>query len=133
MKNITWIKLSLDVFDNRKTMYLLSLPQGEKYLLMWMYLLVCAGKANNEGKLTITDAVPITPESLSKTTPWPLKVIKTVLKELEILKMIEIDQGVIRIANWDKYQSAKKMQDIHEYKRLAKQRQRERYKTARRS
>ena len=133
MKNITWIKLSLDIFDNRKTMYLLSLPQGEKYLLMWMYLLVCAGKANNEGKLTITDTVPITPESLSKTTPWPLKFIKTVLKELEILKMIEVDQGVIRIANWEKYQSAKKMQDIREYNRLAKQRQRERHKSARRS
>jgi predicted phage replisome organizer len=124
MKRITWMKLSLDIFENQKIEYLGLLPNGDKYFKIWIQLMVIAGKSNNHGKLTIAQDLNYTPEILAQKLNHPIKVMNQALAEFTKLKMIEIDQGVIRLANWEKYQSSVKMEVIREYNREAKQKQR---------
>ena len=92
--------------------------------------MVIAGKSNNSGKLTIAEDVNYTPEFLAQTLNHPAKVMKQALTEFTRLKMIETDQGLIRLANWEKYQSSMKMEIIREYNRTAKQKQRAQEKQA---
>lgn len=54
MGDIRWIKLSTDMFDNRKIRYIRSLPEGDKMALIWIQLLVQAGKCNANGHIFLS-------------------------------------------------------------------------------
>ena len=59
----------------------------------------------------------------------PLNTIRLALRTFENFGMIQIvnEQGIF-ITNWEKYQNIAGMEQIKEYNRLAKRRQREREK-----
>lgn len=65
MSDLKWIKIRLDMFDNRKIKYLRSLPEGDKIVLIWIQLLVQAGKCNAGGHIFISENVPYTIDSLA--------------------------------------------------------------------
>ena len=44
MAEVKWIKLTTEMFDNRKIRNLRKLPEGNKIVLMWVMLLTMEGK-----------------------------------------------------------------------------------------
>ena len=37
MSELSWVKLSLDLFDNRKIKYIRKLPEGNNIMIIWIY------------------------------------------------------------------------------------------------
>ena len=49
MGDIKWIKLSVDLFHNRKIRQLECMTDGDTLVLLWIKLLVLAGRLNDGG------------------------------------------------------------------------------------
>ena len=128
MAQVKWIKLSTDIFDNRKIKMLESMPDGDALVVIWLKILILAGEVNDGGLIYFTRDIPYTPEILSTQFNRPISTIQLALRTFEQFGMIEIVNDLIMVSNWEKYQSVDKMQEIREYNRLAKQRSRERQK-----
>lgn len=128
MVEVKWVKLYLTMFDNKKIKYIRTLPDGNDIILIWIMLLLSAGKCNSNGYIFLTENIPYSPEMLADDFNMPLNTVKFALKILQDLHMINADDQGILISNWEEYQSADKLEQLKEYNRLAKQRQRERNK-----
>lgn len=128
MAEVKWIKLVTDLFDNRKIKQIEVLPDGDAIIVIWMKLLCLAGNINDRGYVYFTNEIPYTDQMLSTQFNRPLTTIQLALKTFEQFGMIEIIDDMLRISNWEKYQSVDKMAEIREYNRLAKQRSREKQK-----
>jgi len=125
MAEVKWIKLYVDMFNNRKIKFIRKLPDGNDILLCWVMMLSSAGKCNAGGYIFLTENIPYTPEMLSNEYEIPLSTIKLALETFRKLNMINIDQdNCISLSGWEEYQSTDKMAEIREYNRLAKQKQR---------
>ena len=114
MKKITWIKLHIDILHNPKIKILRKQKNGNAYALIWNQFLLIAGESNQDGLLLVSQNVPYTDKALAYRLDWSLNIMKKAIIEFEKYKMIEIFDGVICIANWEKYQSTKKMAKIRE-------------------
>lgn len=125
MAEVKWIKLVTDLFDNRKIKQIEVLPEGDAIIVIWMKLLCLAGNINDSGYVYFTNEIPYTDQMLSTQFNRPLTTIQLALKTFEQFGMIEIIDDMLRISNWEKYQSVDKMAEIREYNRLAKQKSRE--------
>ena len=58
MAQVGWIKLSTDIFSNRKIKILLKEREGDTYLRIWIQILTIAGECNRDGGLYISDKTP---------------------------------------------------------------------------
>ena len=65
MTDVHWIKLSTDLFENRKIKYLRRLPEGDSLALIWVMLLTLAGRCSADGTIFLAENVPYTPEILA--------------------------------------------------------------------
>ena len=129
--NVSWIKLKLDIFNDEKMKIIQAMPEGDTLLVIWLNLLVLAGKCNADGLLLVTDTLEYTPEMLSSVMGRDLKIVNMALSVFEKLGMIDYtDTGVICISNFSKHQNIEGLDKIKEQNRLRKQRQREREKKA---
>jgi len=128
MANVKWIKLNVDMFDDEKIKLIQAMPEGDALLLVWIKLILLAGKTNEGGYIYINDNMPYTEEMLSVIINKPLTVIRLALDTFTSLGMIESDEKGIYLVNFEKHQSLDKMQEIREYNRLAQQRHREKIK-----
>ena len=128
MNNVQWIKLSTDVFDNRKIKQIEAMPEGDAILVVWFKLLVLAGKTNDSGMIYFTEDISYTEEMLSTEFRKPLNIVRLALTTFEGFGMIEIIDDVLRLPGWDKYQSVDGLEKIREQNRERKRRQRERQK-----
>lgn len=54
MADVKWIKIAVDMFDNRKIKQIGSMPEGDSLLLMWVQLLCLAGNVNDGGFIYLT-------------------------------------------------------------------------------
>ena len=54
MSEIKWIKLSTDIFNNRKIRQIESLPDADTILVIWFKILALSGAINESGMLMIT-------------------------------------------------------------------------------
>ena len=114
MKKIIWIKVHLDLIQNKKMRYLKNLPQGSAIAYIWVLLLLVAGESNADGRLMVAGDVPYDAKVLALYLGYPVALIKKALNEYLQEDMITIEEKVIRIKNWEKYQSTKKMAKIRE-------------------
>lgn len=133
MKKITWIKLYIDINSNPKITYLRELKNGNNYALIWNQILLIAGESNQDGQLMVNQEAPYTAAHLAKVLIWPVSVMKKALIEFENLNMIETSEGIITIANWEKYQSTKKMAKIRDDNALVQKNKRMKAKIAKSS
>ena len=124
--NVQWIKLSTEIFLNPKIAYLRSLKQGDRAVLIWLMLLVLAGRINRGGKLLLTDSIPYDFKMLSGELGYAPKTLELVFEEFVRLNMINREDGVWVIKNWEKYQNVEKLDKIRQQAKVRKQRQRER-------
>ena len=128
MPEVKWVKLTTDMFDNRKIKHLRRLPEGNNIVLIWVMLLTMAGRCNSGGMIFLTENIPYTPKMLADELDFEENTVSLALKALEQLDMIVTDNGFFAIAGWEKYQNTDRLAEIREYNRLAKQREREKKK-----
>lgn len=125
MADVEWIKLSTSLFSNRKIRYIETLPDGYSVIIAWIKLLCLAGSINDSGMVYFTKGISYTDQMLASEFNMPLTTVQLALRTFEQFGMIEIVDNILLISNWEKYQSADKMEQIKEQNRLRKQRERE--------
>jgi predicted phage replisome organizer len=128
MAEVKWVKLTTDMFDNRKIKHLRKLPEGNNIVLIWVMLLTMAGRCNSGGMIFLTENIPYTAKMLADELDFEETTVTLALKALEQLDMIVTDDGFFSIAGWEEYQNIEGMDKIREQNRLRKQKQREKQK-----
>lgn len=126
MAEVKWIKLSTDLFDNRKIKHIRKLPEGNNILLIWIFLLTLAGRCNSGGMIFLTENIPYTIEMLAAESDFEVSTVKLALEALEHFGMISTSP--LLIEDWNNHQNVDGMEKIREQNRLRKQRQRENQK-----
>jgi predicted phage replisome organizer len=130
MAEVKWVKLTTDMFDNRKIRHLRRLPEGNNIVLIWVMLLTMAGRCNSGGMIFLTENIPYTPKMLADELDFEESTVLLALEALERLDMILTDNGVFAIAGWEEYQNIEGMDKLREQNRERKRLQRERQKQA---
>lgn len=118
MAEIKWVKLTTDMFDNRKIKHLRRLPEGNNIVLLWVMLLTMAGRCNSGGMIFLTENIPYTSKMLADELGFEENTVKMALTALEQLNMIVTDHGFFAIAGWEEYQNIEGMEKIREQTRL---------------
>lgn len=125
MADVKWIKIAVNMFDNRKIKQIGSMPEGDSLLLMWVQLLCLAGNVNDGGFIYLTKEIPYTDEMLATQFNKPISTVRLALKTFEQFGMIEIINNMIFLSSWEKYQSTDRLTTIREKDRERKRRKRE--------
>ena len=128
MADIKWIKITTDMFDNRKIKHLRKLPEGNNIVLIWVMLLTMAGRCNAGGMIFLTENIPYTAKMLADELGFEENTVQLALQMLERFEMIFTDGEYFSIAGWVEHQNIEGMDKIREQNRLRKQKQRERQK-----
>ncbi|MFI3604989.1 phage replisome organizer N-terminal domain-containing protein [Vagococcus fluvialis] len=129
MAEISWIKLKTTMFDDEKIRLIQSLPEADAILVIWIRLLVLAGKTNDDGLIYIQRNMPYTEEMLATLFDKPVSVVRLALVTLQQFEMVDLgEDGLIAISNWEKHQNIEGMDKIREQNRLRKAKQREKQK-----
>ena len=130
MADVKWIKITTDMFDNRKIKHLRRLPDGDSIVLIWVMLLTLAGRCNSCGMIFLTENIPYTPKMLADELDFEESTVQLALNALEQLGMIQTnDNGFIVVTGWEKHQNIEGMEKIRESKRLAQARWRAKQST----
>lgn len=123
MADVKWIKITTDMFDNRKIKHLRRLPDGDSIVLIWVMLLTLAGRCNSGGMIFLTENIPYTPKMLADELDFEESTVQLALNALEQLGMIQTnDNGFLAVTGWEKHQNIEGMEKIRESKRLAQAR-----------
>lgn len=130
MADVKWIKITTDIFENRKIRQIEALPDGDAVIVVWLKLLCLAGQINDQGAIYFTKEIPYTEEMMATQFNRPLSTIKMALQVFQQFGMIEIESNILNISNWEKYQNIDGLERIREQNRIRKQRQREKEKLA---
>lgn len=119
MAEVKWIKLTTDMFDNRKIRHLRRLPEGNNIVLIWVMLLTMAGRCNSGGMIFLTENIPYTHKMLADELGFEENTVKLALGALEQLNMVVTNNGCFTIAGWNEHQNIEGMDKIRESKRIA--------------
>lgn len=118
MTEVKWIKLDVGVFDNRKVKQIRALPEGDSLLVIWLQLLCLAGTINDNGRIYLTEEIPYTDQMLRNFLQEPLATVQLALSTFSNMGMIEVEDDIIYIANWAKYQNQEDLERLREQNRL---------------
>ena len=125
MADVKWIKLTTDMFDNRKIKHLRRLPDGNNIVLLWVMLLTMAGRCNAGGMIFLTENIPYTPKMLADELDLEENTVTLGLQALEQLQMVVTNNGFFSISGWEEYQNTDRLAELR-----AKDRERKRLKRA---
>ena len=128
MAEVKWIKITTDMFDNRKIKHLRKLPDGNNLVLIWIMLLTMAGRCNANGMIFLTETFPYSPKMLADELDFEENTVKLALSVFETLGMITFDGDFMAVTGWEEYQNVDGMEQIRIQNRIRKQRQREKEK-----
>lgn len=128
MAEVSWIKLSTNIFSNRKVALLLNERDGDTYFRIWIQLLTIAGQCNSNGKLIIEENSPLNVQQLSKILGKSTKKVGEILNKFIDLRMIIFENNCYEIRNWGRYQSADKLEEIRKNNRERQRKFREKSK-----
>lgn len=113
MSEISWIKLKTTMFDDEKIRLIQAVPESDAILVIWIRLLVLAGKTNDDGLIYIQRNMPYSEEMLSTLFSKPVNVVRLALTTLEKFNMIDLNtDGSIAITNWEKHQNVEGMEQV---------------------
>jgi predicted phage replisome organizer len=113
MPDIHWVKLSTAMFDDEKIKVIRSMPSGSEICLLWINLIVLAGKTNDNGFIRLSKDLPYTDDMLSKICDQPVEIVRCALDAFLRLGMIErMDSRGIVMVNWDRYQNVDGMERV---------------------
>ena len=130
MADVKWIKITTDIFSDEKILLLEQMPDADSLLVIWFKLLCMAGKENNYGVFLMRNRMPYTEEMLATIFRRPLNTVRLALSTFESYGMIEIEDDIIYIPNWEKHQNIDGLEKMKEQNRIRQQRYREKQKQA---
>ena len=114
------------MFDDEKIKLIDAIPERDAILVIWVRLIILAGRINAGGVIYLDEAIPYTDEMLSTLFSRPVAIIRLALETFSRLKMIEIlENGVIELVNWEKHQNIGALEKIREQNRLSSAKYRE--------
>lgn len=125
MAELSWIKLSTGLPDNKKIKRIRRLPDGDKVILIWVFILARAGESNQRGGLFLTETLPYTKEDLASDFDFTIEMVTFALTALEQYGMITLFEDIIFIKNWEEYQAVEGMEKVREQARLRQAKHRE--------
>lgn len=125
MADVKWIKITTSMFDDEKIKLIESMPDKDSILVIWVKLLVQAGRTNVNGYIFLNEKIPYTDEMLATIFNRPLNTVRLALQTFERFGMIEMDENGIHIKNWDKHQNINGLEKIREQTRARVQKHRE--------
>ena len=125
--NVEWIKITTDMFDNRKIKHLRRLPEGNSIVLIWVMLLTMAGRCNANGMIYLTENIPYTTKMLADELGFEENLVKLALEALAQFEMIVTDSNYLFVSGWQEYQNIEGMEKIREQtrQRVAKHREKQ--------
>ena len=89
-KRYYWLKLPKDFFKRHDITFLFSLPNG--YQIVLFYLELLTESIDHDGELRFSEELPYSDEMLSSITHVDIDTVKTSMKTLQDLKLIEVDE-----------------------------------------
>lgn len=123
MAEIQWIKLSTDLFSNRKIRQLERSADGAEITLIWVKLLCLAGIVNDRGQVYIAEDIPYTPELLAAEVGCTDEVAARALELFERFDMAKKNEnGHIYICDWERHQNSEALDKMHQKHREAQAR-----------
>ena len=100
-KKFYWLKLKKDFFKRHDIQIIESMPNGKDYVLF--YLKLMCESIDHEGNLRFSDTIPYNEQMLSTITNTNIDAVRSALKLLQELNMIEIlDDHTIYMNEVDK-------------------------------
>ena len=125
--DVKWIKITTDMFDNRKIKHLRKLPEGNSIVLIWVMLLTMAGRCNANGMIYLTENIPYTTKMLADELGFEENLVKLALEALAQFEMIVTDSNYLFVSGWQEYQNNEGMEKIREQtrQRVAKHREKQ--------
>ena len=131
MKKLQWLKTKVGLFLDPRILYLMNLPNGDSYIVLWFFLKDMAGMVNDDGKIYVSETEPLTTQLIAKSLHRRQPFIENGLKALEQVDLIERDEkGLIRIVIWDELQSFRRDERRREQTNERVRRYRERQRMA---
>lgn len=118
MSDVKWVKLMVDMFDNRKIRHLRRLPEGNNIVLIWVMLLTMAGRCNAGGMIFLTENIPYNAKMLADELDFEESTVRLALEALERLNMISTAGDLLMISGWQEHQNIEGMEKIREQNRL---------------
>lgn len=128
MADVKWIKMDIDIFNNRKIRQIEILPDGDSIIVIWVKLLCLAGNINDGGRIYLTQEIPYTDQMLATQFNRPLATIQLALQTFQQFGMLEVVDNILHISNWEKYQNVDRLNELREYNRIAQQKHRAKLK-----
>ena len=128
MADVKWIKISINMFDDEKVKIIQAMNKGDSILMIWIRLIILAGKVNSGGYLYVNENLPYDNKMLATILNKPLKLIELAIKIFLDLEMIEMTDKGMFITNFEKYQNIDGLEKIKEQNRIRKQKQRDKMK-----
>ena len=127
MAEVKWIKITTDMFDNRKIKHLRKLPEGNSIVLIWVMLLTMAGRCNANGMIYLTENIPYTTKMLADELGFEENIVKLALEALAQFEMIVTDSNYLFVSGWQEHQNIEGMEKIREQtrQRVAKHREKQ--------
>ena len=122
MADVKWIKITTDMFDNRKIRHLRRLPEGNNIVLIWVMLLTMAGRCNAGGMIFLTENIPYNTKMLADELDFEENTVRLALEALERFGMVNSSGDWLAISGWEDHQNIEGMEKIRESKRLAQAR-----------
>lgn len=112
MADVKWIKLAVDMFDNRKIRQIETLPDGDGIIVIWVKLLCLAGITNDGGLVYFTRDIPYTEQMLANYFQRPIALVQMALRVFQQFGMIDLVDDIIMVSGWEKYQSLDRLERI---------------------
>ena len=128
MADVKWIKITTDMFDNRKIKHLRKLPDGNNIVLIWVMLLTMAGRCNASGMIFLTENIPYTIKMLADELGFEENTVILALDALERFDMVVCNEGVFTIAGWEEHQNIDGLEKLKEQNRIRVAKHREKQK-----
>ena len=119
-----WFKVNADFDTENRLSQVEGLRGGIYYAYIYIKLQALATLSNQAGGIYIADGIPHNAKTLANKWHFRKSVVENALKALCEVKLIEIIDDTIFIADWEQVQNAEKLDKIRENNRLRKQKSR---------
>lgn len=121
--DVFWIRVHLAIFDDSRWAVIEQMPESDAIQIIYIRLLMLAGKSNADGLLLLCDEVPYNIESLAAVLRRKRMVVELALSILTKYKFIELLDDTFAVADWDRLQATDVLAKIAKQKKDQNQRQ----------
>jgi len=104
MKELHWIKMNLNCFDDITMSTLYQKRNGDSLCVFWLMLLTLAGSINDDGHVYTQIDKKVSIKALAKQCELSNKFVREALQEFASLKLIRWNgTDTLQIVDWSKY------------------------------